>query len=160
MLDKEHPYEKISDALGITYEEDKKLPVVTKTAPLKTIEDPKIDDLDYMKMEIKSLIENGVNTLEKLSEDIKIGTSVRSHEVYFNGLGSVRELIKELKELNIDNMKAGKESAKEGVVNNTQINNFFSGKDLAEMMKKAKKNSQMNDIVAEFKIDDTEFKNF
>lgn len=159
MLDKEHPYEKISDALGISYKEES-LPVLKKTLPLNPVEDPKIEDLDYMKMEIKSLIENGVNTLEKLSEDIKIGTSVRSHEVYFQGLGSVRELIKELKELNIDNAKMNKESSKETIVNNTQVNNFFSGKELAEMMKKAKKDSQMNDIKAEFKIDDTEFKNF
>ena len=159
MLDKDHPYEKISDALGIEYKQEQ-LPVVKKQLPKITTEESKIDDLDYMKMEIKSLIENGVNTLEKLSEDIKIGTSVRSHEVYFNGLGSVRELIKELKELNIDNMKANKESSKETVINNTQVNNFFSGKDLAELMKKAKKESQMNDIKAEFKIDETEFKNF
>lgn len=161
MLDKDHPYEKISEVLGIDYEDsNKKLPVVKKVLPIVPVEVPQIDDLDYMKMELKSLLENGVNNLEKLSEDIKIGTSVRSHEVYFNGLGAVREIIRELKELNIDNARMSKETSKETTVNNTQVNNFYSGKDLAELMKEAKKNSQMNSIEAKFNIDDTEFKNF
>lgn len=171
MLDSEHPYQKISNVLGIEFEqepnkepveESKQLPVTTNTNVVTTKEPIKasIEDKEYLQFELKNLIQNGVNTLEKLSEDIKIGSSPRTHEVYFNGLGAVRELLKELKELNLDDLNVSKESPKESVVNNTQINFNLTSSNILDMIKKAKETSEMNKIEAKFDIDSSEFKHF
>lgn len=148
-MDERHPFDKISDILDTSYKDSEEKPSKDLQVFSNDTSKDVIEDTDYIKFELKSLIENGVNMLEKLSEDIKIGTSVRSHEVYFKGLESVKSLVKELKELNLDNKKLAKEDAKvvsNGASNQTQINNFFTSKDLLKMINKADKESTMKDI--------------
>lgn len=140
--------------------EEKKNELVQRA---ESTDDIRIEDAEYMRYELKMLIMNSLCVLEKLSQDIQIGSKVREHEVYFSGVGSVRDIIKELRELdkNIADLKLAKqktEKAESGKLNNNgTINNFYvSNEELEEMMDHASKNNSLNDVEAKFQINDKE----
>lgn len=156
----------LSNAFETDYEEVDKLDETLKTFEAKKnklvekLSTPSdLEDLEYMRFELKSLVEGGLNILQKLDEDIKIGSKVRSHEVYFSGVNSIRDTLKELRELNrtvVEIKLEEKRIAKGATPTNLQINNFLDSRQLLEMVNDAKKNSSLNEIKAEFIVTDSD----
>jgi len=121
-----------------------------------------------MEFELKTTINDMKAVLATLQEDIKIGSQPRMFEVYATLSKSVLDGIKELRDLNMDieNLKIKKEamslkqqiarkSPDNGGNTTNNVNLMLSGKDLFSMLNKAKLDSELNEIDAEFDVGDT-----
>ena len=115
-----------------------------------------LEDKDYMQIELKQLISGGFRILEVLEQDIKIGTKPRTHEIYSNGLDKIGNLLKELRELNktvkqieIDGIKAGNTHTAD-----LTVTHKLDGRSILKMLKDAQTNNSLNEISADFEVDD------
>jgi len=126
-----------------------------------------IQDKEFMELELKTSINDMKNVLATLQEDIKIGSQPRMFEVYATLSKTVLDGIKELRDLNMDieNLKIKQEAMglKKQIASNSQhgpattnnLNVMLSGKDLFSMLNKAKVDSELNEIDAEFDVGDS-----
>lgn len=126
-----------------------------------------IQDKEFMELELKTSINDMKNVLATLQEDIKIGSQPRMFEVYATLSKTVLDGIKELRDLNMDieNLKIKQEAMglKKQIASNSQtspattnnLNVMLSGKDLFNMLNKAKVDSELNEIDAEFDVGDS-----
>lgn len=118
-----------------------------------------LKDMKFMEKEIKNCI-NSINTvMEKLEEDIRIGSPPRMYEVFSDlartKVGSVREL--RLLQETISEIKfkmMNQDSGNGGTINNNNV--FISSSDMTQLIKKAKKNSSVNKIEPNFDLEDSE----
>lgn len=110
----------------------------------------------FMLDELKTMILAARTTLEKLAADIKIGSPVRTHEVYAELLSSLIGAFKELRELGtaIVNIKlkttGNGENDGEESINNKKIS--LTSNQLLDMIEAAKSSSELNRIDAHFEI--------
>lgn len=112
-----------------------------------------IEDGQYIKEEIKSLVSNIEEAMVKLQQDIRIGSPARQHEVFAQLANAKANAIKELLSMNkilLDaKMKIIKKDPPRKVVNN----NIISSSELLKMVNNAKKNNSLNEVEAKFKIE-------
>jgi len=117
-----------------------------------------LEDEEYLRFELKTLIQGSRMIMDKLERDIKIGSQPRVYEVYsallkttFDGLKELRELNKTVTDLEIESDKP-KISQDGKVINNTTNNFVLTGKDLLSMISNAKQSNQLNSIEAKFEL--------
>lgn len=117
-----------------------------------------LEDEEYMRFELKTLIQGSRMIMDKLERDIKIGSQPRVFEVYsallkttFDGLKELRELNKTVTDLQIE---SDKPKTDVGTINNTTNNILLTGKDLFAMIKNAKDNNSLNTVEAKFDFGD------
>lgn len=138
-----------SEEITLVKQQTKEL--VERSTKIKTLED-KV----YLQEETKNLIENSKRVLDVMQKDIKIGTPPRNAEVYAKLLSSTIECIRELRELN--KMVADMEMLQDTEPKDNQgkpqtnLNIRMTGKELLELMKNAKNNSQLNAINTDFTV--------
>jgi hypothetical protein len=158
-------FEKISDALGTTFEQEaepvtKELEVVQEKKSALTVSEDfgsvMFEDQEYLRNDLKDLIDSSKRVMAKLEQDIKIGANPRSHEVYSEMVSSTLRAYNELRELNksmfdarfkVNGLKGGKKSTKSG---DGTIE--LTAAQLSELMSKAKKDSSTNAIEVDFKV--------
>ena len=172
MSESNEVYDKLSDEFGTKFDsedgsditntisqyEESKNELVKKVSSNEK-SDFSLEDKEYISFELKCLISGGVKILETLTDDIKVGVKPSYYDAYFNGVNSLREIMKELRELNkavvdaksIEYKMDGRAEGK----GNLTVNNFnLTGKELLMKLSDAQKGSSLNEIKAEFKIDD------
>jgi len=109
-------------------------------------------DQEYLLTEIKLLIQSTLSVLERLDQDIKVGTEARKYEVFAALTNAVTAQLKELRELNkmiadmeiFKNPSAGKPQ--------TNVNVEMNGKDLLDWLDKVRSEREIDRIVPEFNI--------
>ena len=160
--------EKISDVLNTTFEQDveiadkqietikqKKLLVSKKEAEGLVV----LDDQEEIKNGLRSVISNLEMVMEKLQQDIKIGSKVYSHFVYSQCANTLIESYKELAEINrtifdcrmkLLQPKKGNDGA--GSKSNEPQTFSMTTTQLSDMLENARKTSSINTIDASFKV--------
>lgn len=128
-----------------------------------------LDDEEYLRFELKTLVQGSRLIMDKLERDIKIGSQPRIYEVYSALLKTTIDGLKELRELNnnVTNFKVIADKPKLAMiqaansaklpaptVNNTTTNVILTGKDLLSMIKSAKDESTIHAIDATFEFGD------
>jgi len=113
------------------------------------------EDQKYLLDEIRDLICSTTRILEKLEQDIKIGSPPRMYEVYsaltnakVNQLRELRELNKMILDMQI--FQNVPEEKGKGTVGRDEVK--MTALDLLKIVKAAQKSSSMNAIEADFKI--------
>jgi hypothetical protein len=157
-------FEGLSEKLNTSYIETSASP----SMQLKKIEDKKnelieltkkdelsIQDEKYINDGLKELIEVGSNVFNTVASEVKFGVADRKIEVFAKLLDSMTNTIRELREFNkmIEDMRMlrnGLNPIKEE--GRLQI----SAKDLADIVREASQNSELNRIDATFEVDDGE----
>jgi 23S rRNA A2030 N6-methylase RlmJ len=161
--------EKISEVLNTTFEQDmeiaekqRKIIDAKKQIVAKKEETGLIvlDDQEEIKNGLRAVIANLEEVMQKLQDDIKIGSKVFSHQVYSQCAKELRECYKEMAEidrsifdcrlkLQQELSKNNKGSSKKS--DDSQSISMTAGQ-LADMLENARKNSSMNSIDATFKV--------
>lgn len=119
-----------------------------------------IQDEDYIRDELKSMVEQGKDVLKTLRNDIAIGSPPRMYEVYADLMRATFENLRELRDLNSEIIKTeykkrdggekGKSAAK------TTNNLILSSSELLKMVNDAKENNSLKEVKAEFDFEDRE----
>ena len=151
---------KISDALNTTFESTDLVPVKNEPKEIAVNQqevEEVFEDQQYLREDLKKLIEDSKVVLGKLGQDIMLGATPRMHEVYATLLDSTVRAYKEISELNkamfdakIKKQKligGGKSSG--GNKSNTVA---LTAGQLQEIIERARKNSSMNAIEVDFKV--------
>jgi hypothetical protein len=122
----------------------------------------KVKDENFLTKQLQELIINSRLMLTKLEEEIKVGSPPKMWEVYAKLQDSLSNQIKELRELNKLSTNLEIEKIKNKV---TSWKNLQEGQKIAltpsqlsELVDNAKKNSQLNKIDTEFKIEEEDSK--
>lgn len=140
--------EEYTNAIDIIYEKKNNL----RSSIEKELD---INEIEYMEFEIKNSITNLESILDKLSQDIKIGSPPRMYEVYATLQSSKTTMIKELREIQkmLMDYKIKNKTIQQpaGITNNITL----TSKALLDMINSAKENNSMNEIQAEFDIVDS-----
>lgn len=115
------------------------------------------EDKGYLQLELKQIIQTTMHVLEICRENIKIGSSARDKEVFFNGVGKMVEACKELRELNrvVTELNIQDKKSKTPA-NNVTVKMDMSSRDMLKYLNKleaAQKNNKLNEVSAEFQID-------
>ena len=117
----------------------------------------KINDVEFLTSEIKTLIESSKGVLTTLERDITIGASPRMYEVYSGLLNAITSQYKELRQLNeavakvvIENKKQNLEEFK------VDQKMRLTGNELLDMIHDANENNSLKAIDAEFEIQENE----
>jgi len=156
-------FDKISRKLNTTFEQsaqdvEKQLQTVDlkkKELQQQVIEKKQvaIKDQEYLLFEIKSLIQITLSVLERLDQDLKIGSESRKFEVFATLTNSVTMQLKELRELN--KMIADMEIFNNPEMNKptTNVNIEMSGKDLLDWMEKIQSEREIDRIDTSFNVE-------
>lgn len=114
-----------------------------------------LDDATYIRDEIKNLIGNLNQAMDKLQQELKIGSTARQNEV-FGQLGNAKtNALKELTTMNKVVLEARVKLRKGNTPKNMTVNNLnLTSSDLLKLVNNAKKNNSLKDIEANFKIAD------
>jgi hypothetical protein len=155
-------FQQLEDTLDVDYERE----VFKAESDLQEIEEKKqelmsivdntnsreitLQDYGFMNKELKSLVENTKKVLEVLYGQLKVGAPSRAFEVYSTLTNSVTAQLKELRELNktvlmLNPMMNQSEPTDDGNIK-------MSAKQLADLISKAKDNSELNKIDADFDL--------
>jgi len=112
------------------------------------------EDQTFLVDEIKSLMKSTTSVLEKLERDIRIGTPVRSHEVYailanskVNQLRELRDLYRTIMEMALFDPNSEQNNRKS---EEAEVKMTFN--DLMTIVQKAKEQNSLNAINADFKV--------
>lgn len=114
-----------------------------------------LQDEDFIRTEIRSLIMSARTVMYKVEQDIKIGTDNRKIEVYAKLIEAIGKQYTSLIELNKNIFDAQVQVGAVDIKNigaNNKIS--LSSEQLLDMINKANENSQMNAIEAKFEIED------
>jgi hypothetical protein len=167
-------FEGLDTAFNTEYKEDKQNSLITasknevqelqdeiKDLELKKDEiksNIRIEDEEYLKTEIKSLMWTSKSVLERLESDIKIGSEARMYEVFGGLVNSLTMLMKELRNLNESIIKIKLEQNSKKTLSELGQNDkiALSSNQLAEMILAASEKSEFNKIEADFEIDDSD----
>ncbi len=144
---KEENIDKLSTEIQVF--EDKKKQLVDSS---KKIE---FGDKNFLKEEVKDVIGIGKAVLDKLSNELKIGSPPRMYEVCAKMLESVISGLKELRELNktIYEIEAAPTDGEKGKPN-VNITFTGTGKDLLDMISSAKDKNELDRVDADFKVEE------
>lgn len=124
----------ISKNLGIDFKPSESSPIVVKTEP--SVNGVSLDvDFNYVRDNIKGLIDNGSSAVEEILKVAKAGDSPRAYEVLGQLLKTVSEMNKDLIDLYQKTKQAKKEEIK---VNHTTNNSIYVGStsDLQDLINK------------------------
>lgn len=121
----------------------------------KTNNDEIMHNTDFVTNELKNLIQTSKSVLSRLDADIKIGTKHRAYEVYSQMNNSITAQLKELRKLHESVAKIKIDQGKMKL-NNVGVNDKISltSEQLLDLVDKAKERSEINEIDADFKVDD------
>lgn len=113
-----------------------------------------LKDQEYIDLELKTLIQTTVTVLNKLAEDIRIGSHARQFEVYATLANSLKDQIRELRDMNrmlaeMEMFQSPEEKDK------STVNINMTGKEMIEMYRELQKNIEINRVDAEFEIEDS-----
>jgi hypothetical protein len=167
IIDNRDSMEKMSDVLNTTFEQDvttvdKQLDVIKQKKLLVSKKEAEgmlvLDDQEEIKNGLRSVISNLEMVMEKLQQDIKIGSKVFSHQVYSQCATVLVESYRELAEINKNifdcriklQQASKKEEGVKGIKENTTIP--MTAQQLSDMLENARKNSSINAIDASFKV--------
>lgn len=117
-----------------------------------------IEDKEYIDTAFKTMIKCGLDGLEVITKSIKIGSSGKDLEGFARWADSVSMTLERLvnykmKIRDIELMMNPEVVKPQAVQNNI----FMDGKEMSEMLKKIKSESQLNAIVVDFKVEDSAF---
>lgn len=117
-----------------------------------------IEDKEYIDTAFKTMIDCGLTGLEVITKSIKIGSSGKDLEGFARWADSVSMTIERLvnykmKIRDIALMMNPQVLKPQAVQNNI----FMDGKELLKHIKDIKEASQLNNIIADFKVEDTAF---
>lgn len=173
--------DKLSETFNTNYEPTVNEKIVEVQQELKTLEERKteikskikneitVEDREYIEYEIKSLIESNRNVMISLEQELtRPGTKASFFEVYSMVSNTVLNALRELRDLNkliidaaiaqrklavLENTRFLKETSgnQPQVTNNTLI---LDSKSLFKMIDDAKRNSSLNDVNADFKLEE------
>ena len=171
---KKDTFDKLADVANADYEAKVDMGVSAIEAQMNEVETRKQDllkqvgsqevvclkDQAYIDHELKTLIEMSMNVLQTLHEDIRVGSHSRQFEVFATLSNSVREHLRELRDLNMKLLELQmfnqdtEESQKDesGDVR-------MSGGEMMEFFKQLKNDSQINAVDADFTIEDDKDEN-
>jgi hypothetical protein len=130
---------------------------------LQTIEEKKLQlqanaqdimliDQQFLVDEMKTLIMGARTVMRKLETDLKIGASPRQFEVYAELMNAVGNQYKSLLDLNKIVLDAKIKTNQMNLQNNQNNKVEMTSEQLLDLIDNARKNSQMNDIHADFSI--------
>jgi len=172
MLDVSGAFEGLDDAFDTEFEEDTEFIDISPeddTVPTNEVavrdrpnipmeltkDDNTIRDTDFVSHEIKGLIESSKSVLDKLDADIRIGSQPRMYEVYSQLTNSITAQLKELRQLHesVAKMKINQSKIKLSDVG-TSDKIQMTSEQLLDMIDKAKENSEIKQIDADFEVDD------
>lgn len=167
MTKKNNPFKGLDETFDTSYDEKEAKKQVAKIENnIKEIDTKKKDlknnlvvmnDVPYIKEELMTLISSSKNILEKLEDDIKVGSPARMYEVYATLLNSITNELKELRQLNYDAAQLEIEQNKKKSLSELNPNDkvLLSSDALLDMISTASKQSEMNRIDADFEIQDS-----
>ena len=112
------------------------------------------EDQEFIQTELRSLIMSARTVMYKVEQDIKIGADNRKIEVYAKLLESIGKQYTSLLELNKHIFDAQVTMGQVDIENIGDNKISLSPEHLLDMINKAKENSQMNAIEADFEVDD------
>lgn len=138
----------------LSFEDKTKQLISIPKTEIKTIEDK-----DYLVLVLKHMIEVGAKALEKIEQNIKIGSRVGEGEDFAAVLKSLTECVSKLVDLqlklfDIDNIMSPP-PVQPTLVQNNMFMGPNSSADLLDMIDKIKETSELNGIEAKFKLDNT-----
>ena len=156
-------YENISNSLDTTFdgeELEELVEVKTQSDRCKdlvtsnTDDETELVDEDYIRDEVKSLVDNIEVAMSKLQQDIRIGSPPRNHEVFAQLANAKVNVLKELINMNKHKLDAKMKLQKTETPKNMTVNNNMniSSSDLLKMVNGAKKNNSLKKIEAKFDI--------
>lgn len=167
MAKKNNPFKGLDETFDTSYDEKETKKQVAKIEDsIKEIDTKKKDlkknlvvmnDVPYIKEELMTLISSSKNILEKLEDDIKVGSPARMYEVYATLLNSITNELKELRQLNYDAAQLEIEQNKKKSLSELNPNDkvLLSSDALLDMISTASRQSEMNRIDADFEIQDS-----
>lgn len=153
-------YENISNSLDTSFdgEEVEELVEVKeqsdKCKELVTVDDsPKLVDEDYIREEVKNLVNNIEVAMSKLQQDIRIGSPARQHEVFGQLANAKVNVLKELITMNKIKMEAKLKAEKKEVPKNMTVNNVqLTSSEMLKMIKDSKSKNSLKNVEAKFDI--------
>lgn len=157
-------FDKIAGELGSTFDPQKefnkqtdKITKVKNKLVCNDTDNLTLEDVEYMELELKEVLEGLQRVMDTLEQEIKIGSKAIMFEVYstlttskINAVRELRELRKTIVDIKFKNKKS--EDKQKPTNNVTMV--FNSIQDVLEASKNAKKNSSLNSIDADFKIEE------
>jgi len=168
MSSEEDAFGGVNELFGTAYDEDEsEKNVVEIKQQITSITEKKneiqtnlvtMTDTPYIRQEIMGLIQSSTMIVGRLETDLKVGSPPRMYEVYATLLNAVTNSLKELRQLNLDVANLEVEQTKKVTLEDVQGPNdkiSLSAGDLLKMVKAAGADSQMNDVDADFKIEES-----
>jgi hypothetical protein len=162
----------ISKALNSDFEMEESLPVIIPKKEITLTEDSsnsrlKIDDKEYMRLELMETITSLQNLRMILEQDLsKPPRKASDIEAYTLVVSQIKECVRELRQLDAEssNLELNQRRLDKQIslanggnaTIGTQVNNTFilDNKQLREMINNARENNSLKTIDAEFKKDD------
>jgi hypothetical protein len=162
---KEDSFDKIANELDSTFDPEKefnneksKIDAVKEKLVNSDVNGYTLEDVAYMELELKMSLEGLQRVMDTLEQEIKVGAKAMLYEVYSTLTNSKINAVKELRELRkiIVDIKLRKEKIeKKQPEKNVNVYNFNSIQDVLEAsVANAKKKSSLNQIDANFKIEE------
>ena len=153
-------YENISNSLDTSFdgEEIEELVDVKKQSEvcsdIITADNTTLTDENYIREEIKSLINNIEVAMSKLQQDIRIGSPARQYEVLGQLANAKANVVKELIMMNKVKMDAKIKMQKKDSPKNLTVNNnlHLSSSELLKMVNDSKKKNSLKNVEAKFDI--------
>jgi len=167
MSKKNNPFKGLNENFDTSYDEKETKKEISKIENnIKDIDTKKkelkknlvvMNDVPYIKEELMQLITSSKSILEKLEDDIKVGSPARMYEVYATLLNSITNELKELRQLNYDAAQLEIEQNKQKSLSELNPNDkvLLSSSALLDMIHSAGKVSEMNRIEVDFEIEDS-----
>jgi len=155
-------YENISKCLDTTFEGEaveELVEVKVQSEKCKDIvttsnDETQLVDENYIRDEIKSLVDNIEVAMSKLQQDIRIGSPARQHEVFGQLANAKVNVLKELIAMNKAKLDAKIKMQKKDTPKSMTVNNnmHVSSSDLLKMVNDSKKKNSLKGIEAKFDI--------
>lgn len=156
-------FDNISESLDTSFDGEEVQELVdVKNQALKCQDissDVFLDDEDYIRTELMSLISTLEVAIDKMQQNLKIGSHARDNEVFGQLCNAKVNAVKELTAMNKAKLDAKVKLNKVKISQNMNVtNNIMSSSDLLKFVNDASKNSSLKGIKAKFKIEDEKFK--
>lgn len=121
---------------------------------LKSKLPPLIQDQDFIRTELRSLIMSARTVMYKVEQDIKIGSDNRKIEVYATLIEAIGKQYNSLLELNKTIFEAQLKTGSIDIRNIGENKISLSPEQLLDMINKASEQSQMNAIKVDFVVEE------
>ena len=114
-----------------------------------------MDDADFLTKEIKSLVLSSRDVLQRLDDEIKIGSNGRMWEVYAGMMNAISNQYKELRQLNESVVKFNIEQKHKNIGDVQGGDKIaLTADQLLDMVRAASEKSEINKVEANFTIED------